>query len=96
MVNIYVNNKLLTDHKTTNTQHATTPFGSYYIVNDINPKENLEYYNPETITVTFEGPLYDIINYNNSSSYQQLCDLFERKGLYIEQGYAWSFSLYYL
>ena len=96
MVNIYVNNKLLKDNKTTNAQHATTPFGSYYIVNDINPKENLEYYNPETITVTFEGPLYDIINYNNSSLYQQLCDLFERKGLYIEQGYAWSFSLYYL
>lgn len=97
MVNIYVNNKVLTDNRMKGTETRDTPFGPYYIVHNVNPGDLLEYYNPETITVTFEGPLYHIINYSECHSlYKELCSLFERYGLYLEQGYAWSFSLYYI
>lgn len=53
----------------------------------------VEYNNPDTLTVTFEGPLYDLINHN---SYLEsgLCSLFLPYGLYYEQGYSWSFALY--
>lgn len=97
MVNIYVNNKMLTDNRMKGSEMKTTPFGPYYIINDINPKDKIEYANPETITVTFEGPLYHFINYEGEHSlYKQLCNLFERHGLYLEQGYPWSFALYYM
>lgn len=97
MVNIYVNNKVFTDNRMKGTETKKTPFGPYYIVHNVNPGDLLKYYNPETITVTFEGPLYHIINYSECHSlYKELCNFFEKYGLYFEQGYAWSFSLYYI
>lgn len=54
-----------------------------------------EYGNPDTLTVTFEGPLYDFMNGSDPLDVRSKMDaLFESYELYCEQGYAWSFALY--
>lgn len=54
-----------------------------------------EYRNPETLTMTFEGPLYHSINnglYRGYKAYRELDGIFARYGLYSELGHAWSLS----
>lgn len=54
-----------------------------------------EYNNPDTLTMTFEGPLYHAINYNSGHGYKaesELNGIFARYGLYLELGHAWSLS----
>lgn len=54
-----------------------------------------EYNNPDTLTMTFEGPLYHAINYGSGRGYRaqaELDEIFARYGLYLELGHAWSLS----
>lgn len=54
-----------------------------------------EYNNPDTLTMTFEGPLYHAINYNSGRGCRaesELDQIFARYGLYLELGHAWSLS----
>lgn len=54
-----------------------------------------EYHNPDTLTMTFEGPLYHAINYGMGRGYrteQELDAIFARYGLYLEMGHAWSLT----
>lgn len=60
----------------------------------IDVREYLEYSNPETLTVTFEGPMYAELNYGEGRLERELNALFERYGLYMEYGHAWSLSLW--
>lgn len=54
-----------------------------------------EYRNPDTLTMTFEGPLYHMLNDTGDSlTTAELNALFARYGLYYERGHAWSLSLY--
>lgn len=56
-----------------------------------------EYHNPDTLTMTFEGPLYHAINYGMGRGYraeQELDAIFARYGLYLEMGHAWSLTCY--
>ena len=56
-----------------------------------------EYHNPETLTMTFEGPLYHAMNYGLGRGYraqQELDAIFARYGLYLELGHAWSLTCY--
>ncbi|MDO4323366.1 MAG: hypothetical protein Q4C61_12635 [Lachnospiraceae bacterium] len=56
----------------------------------------IEFNNPETLTMTFEGPLYE--DYNgylpNSQSEERIWEIAEKYGLYPEQGYYWSLTFY--
>ena len=64
---------------------------------DKNPKDYFEYANPDTLSMSFEGPLYMALNGyvgNWSKTEQQFAKLFEKYGLYYELGYAWSLSAY--
>ena len=61
-----------------------------------NPRDYIEYANPDTITMSFEGNLYDVLNYGNGSAEEELQKLFEKYDLYWEYGYAWSLSAYEL
>lgn len=64
----------------------------------------VEYFNDDTITMTFEGALYELLNglWNSDydSEYQKLYDefnnIFKKYGLYYELGYAWSLTAYEL
>lgn len=66
-----------------------------------NPKDYIEYSNPDTITMSFEGGLYDALNYGFEFSawrnvYEELQAIFGKYGLYFEQGYSWSLAGYEL
>lgn len=60
---------------------------------DVDVSEILEYCNPDTLTMTFEGALYADYNYGGPS-YDRIRAIAAKYGLYPEQGYAWSLALY--
>lgn len=97
---IYVNGKRyasnvykpkLETKEITNTDICPEPF---FVQDNINAKDYIEYANPDLITMSFEGPLYHEINYGNGKTYEDLRKFFNKYNLYFELGYAWSLSLY--
>lgn len=78
-VGIYFNNKYISEDKKKE---------------DVDVKKYLEYCNPKTVSMTFEGSLYEIINYSGGKIVRDLESLFKKYNLYYELGYAWSLSLY--
>lgn len=78
------------DHRNAETEKGT-PF---HRTRDMKPSRFVEFCNPDTITVTFEGPLYKKLNYSDGSEETALSALFDEYGLYMEYGEAWSFALY--
>lgn len=51
--------------------------------------------NPDTLTATFEGAFNHALNYHDyQKTNEDLCKILKPYGLYYEQGYAWSFTLY--
>ena len=64
-----------------------------------NALDYLEYANPDTLSMSFEGPLYSVINGYVSGCHkrtEELLKLFEKYGYYFEQGHAWNLSAYEL
>ena len=62
-----------------------------------NPKDYFEYGNPDTLSMSFEGPLYHVLNAyvgGWTKLESQFSKLFEKYGLYYEMGYSWSLSAY--
>lgn len=67
------------------------------VEDNIDVKEYLEYCNPDTISITFDGSgLYSILNYDidDRGFIKRFNALLKEYGLYYEQGFAWSLSLY--
>lgn len=97
-VAIYVNGKCYSADgydKTKNPVRLQTPKDgvTYYATDVPDPTVIVEYANPDLIAMTFEGPLYQALNYDSDTE-QAFMDLFDRHGLYFEYGYAWSLSAY--
>ena len=71
----------------------------YYILSDINPQDYFEY-NGDYLSMSFEGPLYHILNYTAYRESRmervnkQLNNYFSHYGLYMELGNAWNASVY--
>lgn len=66
-------------------------------INDIDPTEYFEYANRETVSMTFEGLLYYILNgytLNSFSLYDKFEKLFKKYGCYFELGNAWNLAAY--
>ena len=64
-----------------------------------NPKDYFEYANPDTVSMSFEGPLNHVLNgyvYGWVKLESEFSKLFEKYGYYYELGYAWSLSAYEL
>lgn len=62
-----------------------------------NPRDYFEYANPDTLSMSFEGNLFHVLNGYVSGwtkLEQQFAKLFEKHGFYYELGYAWSLSVY--
>ena len=60
-------------------------------------EEYIEYANPDTITMSFEGPLNHVLNGYVPGWVElesEFGKLFEKYGLYYEMGYHWSLSAY--
>lgn len=68
----------------------------YELLNDITPTDYFEYANNETVSMSFEGELYHLINHRtNSGLYKKFEKIFEKHNCWIQLGYAWSLSVYY-
>ena len=62
---------------------------------DKNPCDYFEYGNPETLSMSFEGPLYDVLNcYVGGWTVieEAFSAIFEKHGCYYEMGHAWNLS----
>lgn len=64
------------------------------VIENVKGSRCVEYANDETITITFEGALYHLVNYGSMSLMNKFSKLLEKYGYYYELGYAWSMSLY--
>lgn len=80
--------------------YGTSKDGEFYyndrnhlvVLEDINPLDYFEYVNPETISMSFEGPLYDILNYSGGRLEMEFSKILEKYGLYYELGNAWNLT----
>ena len=61
-----------------------------------NPLDYTEYANKDTLTMTFEGALYEIINgyRDDLGFYDCFMNLLEKYGYYYEMGNYWNLTLY--
>lgn len=68
-------------------------------LDNMNPRDYTEYAG-DILTMTFEGPLYEALNYGDDGNYgswriqEQLEELFRKYGLYYELGHAWDLSAF--
>ena len=94
---VYVNGKRYTCYDGEHYKYDNT-WDCVFREDDKNPADYVEYYS-DFLTMTFEGPFYDIINYSYSANYcdkliGEFNDILKKYKKYYEQGYAWSLSLY--
>lgn len=62
---------------------------------DKNPLDYFEYAHPDTLSMSFEGELYDMINYGRfAEKLESFLKLINELGYYYELGNAWNLSLY--
>ena len=69
------------------------------VIDDMKASNYFEYANDETISMSFEGPLYHVMNYHWSSKeagqlYGEFLDLMKGEPFYFEMGNAWNCSAY--
>ena len=70
------------------------------VLEDEDPHTYTEYAG-DILTMTFEGPLYEALNYGDYGGYQwkteeELTAIFRKYGLYYELGNAWNLTAYTL
>lgn len=62
---------------------------------DVDPHDYFEYAAYDHIlSMSFEGGLYDLLNYSGGSKMDKFMKIFEKYGLYYELGNAWNLSCY--
>lgn len=90
---IYFNNKAYSTH---NGDHYSYNDPDDLIeINNVDPRKHIEYCG-KYLTMSFEGPLYDELNYGNGIVYDRLQTIFKKYGLYFELGNTWNLSAYEL
>ena len=67
----------------------------YKIINNIKASKYFEYANDATVSMSFEGSLYNSLNgYSKPSIYNELDKIVNQYGFYFEFGNAWNMTLY--
>ena len=94
---IYVNGKRYTCYDGEHYRYGNT-WDCVFREDNMNPADYVEYFSA-FLTMTFEGPFYDIINYYDNPRYcdkllDEFNDILKKYNKYYEQGYAWSLALY--
>tara|TARA_Y100000310_G_scaffold206101_1_gene206441 strand:+ start:193 stop:513 length:321 start_codon:yes stop_codon:yes gene_type:complete len=64
------------------------------IIKDIKGSEYFEYANDDTISMSFEGELYDVLNMNYGYDMRNEWDKLDLDGYYAEMGNSWNLALY--
>jgi hypothetical protein len=94
---IYANGKRFTCYDGDHYQYDNT-WDCVFVEEDMDPHKYVEYCG-DFLTMTFEGPLYDVINYSYPAKLcdpyldelNEICNKYKK---YWELGYSWSLSLY--
>lgn len=96
MVSIYCNGHLYQMESITKRESkCETSSGTvYYDQGEFDVTECVEYNNPESITMTFEGTLYHLINYASEGTWDKLMEIGAKYGQYPEQGHTWNLAFY--
>lgn len=98
-VNIYFNGRCFTTRDSNGVYHYNDS-DCLIVLEDEDPEEYFDYIASDHIlSMSFEGELYEIINYPNQET-QPLLErfnyIFEKNGLYYELGDAWNLTCYYI
>lgn len=94
---IYFDGRAWSDLKTWSGETGRKIDEDLYEYENKNPKTYFEYANPDTLSMSFEGALYYVLNANvrgwikKEAAFQEL---FEKHGVYYELGHAWNLSVY--
>lgn len=91
---IYYNNKRI--HNKYNWRNPEEP-PRLITEDNMDPHDYFEYaaYN-HILSMSFEGPLYDVLNYTFGRMEEKFSAIFEKWGLYYEFGNAWNLTTYLL
>lgn len=94
---IYVNNKRFGCKGLDGKHHYDNNWDCVYVEDGINPKDYFEYADPNTLSMSFEGPLYDILNYSYAykdyeKAEEEFSKLLAKYGYYYELGNAWNLT----
>lgn len=94
---VYCNGKAYSPSPEREGEHGKKIDDELYEYENKDPLKYCKYANPNTITMTFEGPMYCMLN-GDMRGWIKLEDkfirLFNKYGLYYEMGYTWSLSAY--
>lgn len=94
---IYFNGKAFsTDDR--NGHYAYNDPNTLYVLEDMNPRDYFEYVG-EYLSMSFEGPFYEIINFYDRADYcnrlmDEFYNIIGKYGLYSELGNSWNLSLF--
>lgn len=94
---VYFNGKMLSSNSRWGEREGRKIDEHLYEYDNMNPFDYVKYANTDTVTMTFEGALYDVLN-SYCPGWDTLEDefisLFEKYDYYYEMGYSWSLSAY--
>lgn len=89
-VTIYTNGKCW---RTSDKERKTFRYNGEPFVFEADPKDYFEYVRePNILSMSFEGPLYELLNYDGGELASEFLRLFEAHGLYYELGNAWNLT----
>jgi len=74
--------------------YGTNSWDKVYVEDNKDPKDYFEYAG-KILSMSFEGPLYDLLNYGfewNSHAEDELRNIFHKYGYYFELGNAWNLT----
>ena len=92
-VDIYFNNKVIRSQGKWDADYNY--ISNWVTEEDVDPHEYFEYaaYN-HILSMSFEGGLYDVLNYAFGRREEEFRAIFEKYGLYFELGNSWNLSAY--
>ena len=92
-ISIYFNNKVIRNEGKWGDD--LDYFYMWETTENVNPHDYFEYAAYDHIlSMSFEGPLYDVLNYTFGKMEEEFLSIFEKYGLYYELGNAWNLSAY--
>ena len=65
----------------------------FFVIEDVDPRDYFDYCG-DIMSMDFEGPLYDVLNYYLGSLESGLVAIFDKYDCYYEFGNAWNLTLY--
>lgn len=74
--------------------YGTNSWDDVYVEDNMDPKRYFEYAG-DILSMSFEGPLYDILNYSDewgSKWEEEFSEIFHKHGYYYEIGNAWNLT----